>query len=482
MGVRTKDDYVNQLRKRKINAYMFGEKIDSIVDNPYIQVGINSLGTTFESAHDPKHRDVATVKSHLINETINRWNHILENEQDAIAKAKLMRQVGGDYGCPCVYRCITNDLLNTAWALSYEIDKKHDTNYHQNVVEIVKDIQKNDLVIGGTIIDPKGDRSLRPGKQPDPDVFLHVVEKSKDGIVVRGSKAHSTAAVYTDILCSIPSGPVTEDEKDYAVAFFCPLDAEGITFVCRPASVPHEPKELENPIGKKYGHAEIFVIYDDVFIPWDRVFMCGEYDATIFMINTFSAYHMISKCGCRSATMELDIGATALIADVNGVGRSSHISNYVTEMIMNTEMVYACAMSAAVQGVKHESGVFIPNLVPTHAGKVFAARKLGEHRYYMQDAAGGLVGTMADERDYRSAAVGKFLEKYYKGNKDVPTEERVRAFKLIEDLTSAPFAGWYHAMCVSGGGGPQLLKQGIRANYDIKRFMERAKRVAGIVK
>lgn len=482
MSIATKEEYIARLRKQKPNAYMAGEKLESIVDNPHIQVGINAIGTTFDSASDPKYRDLATVTSPLINEKISRWTHILENEQDAIAKAKLIRQVGGDYGCPCVYRCMTNDLLNTAWVVSYEIDKKHGTNYHQRVIEMVKEIQRRDLVIGGTVIDPKGDRSLRPSQQPDPDVFLHVVERRKDGIVVRGAKAHSTAAVYSDILYAIPSGPLTEDEKDFAVGFFCPLDTEGVTFVCRPVSIPGEPKELENPIGKNYGHSEVFVIYDDVFVPWERVFMCGEYDASVLLTNTFTAYHMISKCGCRTASMELDIGATALIADVNGAGRARHIADYITEMIMNAEIVYSCAMAAAVEGTKHESGAFVPNLVPACAGKAYAAKKLGEHRYFMQDSAGGLVGTMADEKDYLSAETGKQLEKYYKGKTGVPTEDRVRAFKLIEDLTSAPFAGWYHAMCISGGGGPQLLKQGIRANYDVGKLVERAKKIAGISK
>jgi 4-hydroxybutyryl-CoA dehydratase/vinylacetyl-CoA-Delta-isomerase len=208
--------------------------------------------------------------------------------------------------------------------------------------------------------------------------------------------------------------------------------------------------------------------------------MCGEYDFSVFLINAFTGYHMLSKCGCRSASMELDIGATALIAEANGAGKASHINNYINEMIMNTEMVYACAMAAAVNGQRHESGVFIPDLVPTSAGKAFAAKKLGEHRYFMQDSAGGLVQTMVTEKELLSPETGKMMEKYYKSKEGISTETRVRAFKLVEDLTSSPLAGWYHAMCISGGGGPQMLKQGIRANYDIEKLKERAKKVAGI--
>ena len=481
MGIAKKEEYVSRLRRQNPNAFMSGEKMENIVDNPHIQAGINAIGTTFESANDPKFRDLATVTSSLINEKISRWTQIVESEQDALVKAKLMRQIGGEYGCPCIYRCMTNDLINAVWVVSYEIDRKYKTDYHLKFKEIVKEIQNRDLVVGGGGVDPKGDRTLRPGQQPDLDVYLRVVEKNKKGIVVRGAKAHSTASVYTDILCAFPSGPLREDENDFAVGFFCPVDAEGVTLICRPVTIPNEPKEFENPIGKKYGHSEVFVLYDNVFIPWERVFMCGEYDfASLFNI-IFTAFHTLSKCGCRTASMELDIGATALIADVNGVSRASHIVDHIVEMIMNTEMVFSCAIASALGGTKHESGAYIPDLVPGCAGKVFAARKLGEHRYFMQDSAGGLVVTMSDEKDYLSPITGKYLEKYLKAKKEVSTEGRIRAFKLIEDLTTSPIAGWYHAMCISGGGGPQALKMGILANYDRNKLIERAKRIAGIV-
>jgi 4-hydroxybutyryl-CoA dehydratase/vinylacetyl-CoA-Delta-isomerase len=479
MGIGTKDGYIDRLSRQKLRAYMDGEKIGNIIDEPSFRVGINAVAISFESANNPSYSDLATITSPLINEKISRWTHILETEQDAIAKVKLMRQLG-DYGCPCIYRCITNDCLNSAWVISHDIDKKYGTDYHQRVIEVVKEVQRRDLVIGGTIVDPKGDRSLRPGQQPDPDVFLHVVEKNTNGIVVRGAKAHSTAAVYTDMLCAIPSGPLGQDERDFAVAFFAPLDSEGITFVCRPATVPSEPKMLENPIGQNFGHAEVFTIYDDVFIPWERVFMCGEYEFAGPLMGAFSASHIVSKCGCRSATMELDMGATALIADVNGVGRARHIADYINEMMMNTEIVYSCGIAAAVDGTKHESGAFVPNLIPAFTAKTYAARKLGEHRYFMQDAAGGLVQTMSTEKDYLNPETGKYLEKYLKGKAGVSTENRLRAFRLIEDLTSSPLAGWYHAMAISGGGGPQLLKQGIRAGYKMDKLVERARRVAGI--
>jgi 4-hydroxybutyryl-CoA dehydratase/vinylacetyl-CoA-Delta-isomerase len=476
MGVRTRQEYIESLRRQKPSVYMDGEKVDNLVDHPAFSVGINSAAVTYDVANDPKYSDLSRVQSPIIGEEISRWTHIMQDEQDAMAKTRLMAALG-EYLCPCSYRCITGDVLAAAFAVSYEIDKNHNTSYHRNVLEMVREAQKNDWIIGGGLISPKGDRSKGVTEQSDPDMYLHVVEKRADGIVVKGAKAHSTAAPYTNMLC------VEEMElvPEYFVGFFTPLDAEGITFICKAPHVPTEPKELENPLSSRFGgHVESMIVFENVFVPWERVFMCGEVEGVMTFGPILGASHMWHKCMCRWANMDLSIGATALIADYNGVGAAPHIVDALNEMAMDAEMLRSCAMAGAVEGWKHESGVYTPRFGPVAAGKIFSARKLGEDRYYMQDAAGGLVATMASEKDYLSPAVGEYLEKFYKGRDGVPTVDRVRAFKLIEDLTASEFAGWYHAMCVSGGGAALSYKGVVGMEYDFERCKAKAKRAAGI--
>ena len=197
MAVLTVEEYIQSLRKQKPRAYLGGKRVDNIVDHPLFKVGINSGAVSYEAAHDLRYRDLSTPMSSLINERISLWTHILDNEQQAMAEVKLLKGLG-EYLCPCCYRCLTSDILNAAWAISHDIDRKYGTSYHQRVIDIVKEAQRNDWILGGTIIDPKGDRSLRPSKQTDPDMYLHAVERRNDGIVVRGAKAHSTAAPYTN--------------------------------------------------------------------------------------------------------------------------------------------------------------------------------------------------------------------------------------------------------------------------------------------
>ena len=454
------------------------------MEHPAFQVGINLVASSYDIVHNPKYRDIAVVDSPLINEPISLWTHILQNEQEAIDSVKLFKGIG-DYLVPCCYRCLTADTLTPVWASTYDIDKKYGTDYHQRFIEFVKEAQRNDWIIGAASIDPKGDRSLSPSQQPDPDLYVHVVERRKDGIIIRGAKCHSTGAVYTNILCIRPTSPreaaLAESERDFAVGCFVPVDAEGLSFIVRPPELPPERKELNSFFNRNYGHVECLCIFDDVFVPWERVFMCGEYEFALPNARMRAASHAMHKCICRSTTMDLEVGATALIADCNGTEKAPHIQDYLAEMVVNAELTYSCAFASAIQGWKHESGAYIFKGAPASSGKVFAARKLGENRMFMQDAAGGLVGTMASEKDYKNPETRKLLEKYYKGRQEIPTEHRMRAFKLIEDLTGSPWAGWYHAMSISGGSGLQPHKSVALSDYDVEKSKRKAMVAAGII-
>jgi len=476
MGVRTREEYIDSLRRQRPAVYMEGEKIDDIVGHPAFKAGIESAATTFQICQDERYRDLSRVVSPLVDEEISRWTHLMRDEQDAFAKIKLMLGVG-DSPCPCSYRCITADVLHAAWAASYDIDKATSSRYHPNVVEIVKQAQREDWIIGGGFISPKGDRSKGSEDQTDPDMYLHVVEKRKDGIVVRGAKAHSTAAPYTNMLCVME----IEFAEDYFVGFFTPVDAEGVTFICKRGHAPAESKRLENPVSSKFGgHVESMIIFDDVFVPWDRVFMCGEYLPGIIFGVILGASHAWHKCMCRRNNMELSLGATGLIAEYNGVAGAHHIVDNMADISMSVQIMDSLITSSVTKGWKHESGIFSPDLATVATGKVFSSKRIGEDRFIMQDAAGGLVATMASEKDYFSPDIGEYLKKYYKGKDDVPVEDRVRAFKLIEDMTASEFAGWYHAMCISGGGAVQTFKSIAASGCDLERCKSKAKRAAGI--
>lgn len=476
MAVRTREEYIEDLKKRKPKVFIEGERVENVAEHPIFKVGINCAAITFDQANDAECRDLARVWSPIINGEVSRWTHLMQTEQDALAKAKLSCALG-KFLCPCHYRCLTGDLLHAAWAASYELDHNYGTSYHERVVEIVKQAQESDWIIGGGLVPPKGDRSKSATAQADRDMYLHIVARNGNGIVVRGAKAHSTAAPYTDMLCVVE----LELHPDYCVGFFTPTDTPGVAFICRAPHAPSKPKDIENPLSSRFGgHVEAMIVFDDVFVPWERVFICGELDSIATFGQILVASHLWHKCLCRWVNIDLSIGATALVADYNGVGTAPHIIEALCEMGMDAEIVKSCAIAAAIEGVKHESGVYYPKLLPAATGKLYGAKKLGEHRYYMQDAAGGLVATMASEKDFKSPTVSKYLEKYYQGREGVSTETRVRAIRLIEDLTASEFAGWYHAICISGGGAAKTIKDLMFMALDLEGSKQRAKLAARI--
>jgi 4-hydroxybutyryl-CoA dehydratase/vinylacetyl-CoA-Delta-isomerase len=480
MGIKTSEEYKESLRSQSPEVYMDGEEVKNIVDHPGFQVGLQNAGVSYDLEHDPKYRDLATLTSPLINEEISRWTNIQQNEEDTLAMVRLMKGLG-DYFCPCTYRCLTSIALNSSFAVSYAIDQKYNTDYHQRVVDFIKEAQRNDWFVTSASVDPKGDRSLKPSEQQDPDMYLHVIEKKKDGIVVRGAKPNVTCGPCAHMLSVRGASKGEESEKDYHVAFFTPIDAKGIIHISKPAPAPRESMDFENPISSNHGGmVESTVIFDDVFVPWERVFLCGEYEFVPLLSEMRGALHAMNKCMCQWALADLEIGATALMADYNGLSEAPNIRESIGEMIMSADVLHSCAIASALEGWKHESGVYIPKAGPACTGKVFSARKLGENRFFMQDVAGGLVATMVSEKDIRNPKTKGYLEKYYKGRDGVPAELRIRAIKLIEDIIASPYAGWRQAMAISGGGDVRHHRELAMEDYDLEQSIRRAKIAAGI--
>jgi len=481
MAIKTRQEYIESLEKQKPNIYFLGEKVESVVNHPILGVGVNMNAQSCDFACNPEFQELAVVKSPYANEEISRWIHIPENAEDALAILKMMRECGGFCGVSCVYREVTGQALLCALATAYDIDKKHGTNYTGRVKDFIKYVHKNDIAIGGAVTDGKGDRQLRPIEQPDPDSFLRVVDRRKDGIVVRGGKVHVTSGVYMNYQLVGPIRMMGEDEKDYAVAFFTPIDAKGITIIVRGPEVPAGWKDpADYPLSWNMSTVECLYVFDDVFIPNELIFMDGHVDGIMTFGVSFYAHHIMAKCACVAANVDLKIGATALAAETTNVEQAPHIVDNLTEMMMGAETMWSCAVTSAVQGWEHESGVWIPDPLPCSAGKVYMARRECIDQELMLSSVGGLGATMVSEKDYKNPETKKWIDKYYKGKADVPTEDRMKAYRLVADLTLSEAAGWHHWLAVIGGAIPPELKEWVRMYYDLEKVKSRAKKLAGI--
>ncbi len=480
MTLKTGKEYVESLRHLRLNVWMFGDKIQSPVDHPVIIPSMNAVAMTYDLAHSPEFEELMTATSHLNGKKINRFNHIFQNRDDLLKKVRRQRMLGQKTAC-CYQRCVGMDALNAVYSTTFEIDAKYGTEYHQRLKKFLLYVQENDLVSDGAMTDPKGDRGRAPHEQTDPDMYMHVVERRNNGIVVRGAKAHQTGITNSHEIIVMPTISMTEKDRDFALSFAVPTDSEGITIIYGRQSCDTrklEGSEIDTG-NSRFGGQEALVVFDNVFVPAERIFMNGETDFVGMMVERFAGYHRPSYA-CKTGVGDVLIGAAALAAKYNGVEKASHIKDKLIEMTHLNETMYACAVACSSEGEPTKSGAYLIDLLISNVCKQNVTRFPYEIARLAEDIAGGLMVTMPSEKDLKSPQVGTYVEKYFRGVDSVSTEARFRVLRLIENLTLGSGAVGYRTESMHGAGSPQAQRVMINrlGRFDFK--MELAKVISGI--
>lgn len=482
MPLMTGKEYIESLRKLKTKVYVLGEKVDNFVDHPIIRPSINSVAMTYDLAQQNEYKDLMTAKSNLTGEIVNRFCHLHQSTDDLIKKVKMQRLVG-QKTATCFQRCVGMDAFNAVYSTTYEVDKVYRTNYHKNFINYLKYVQNNDLTVDGAMTDPKGDRGLSPSKQEDPDLYLHIVEKRQDGIVVRGAKAHQTGSINSHEHLIMPTIAMKEEDKAYAVAFAIPTDAEGLCMILGRQSCDTRKLEENADIdlgNKNFGGQEALVVFDDVFVPNERIFLCEEYEFAGMLVERFAGYHRQSYGGCKVGVGDVLIGASALAAEYNGVPKVSHIKDKLIEMIHLNETLYCCGIACSAEGKKTKAGNYEIDLLLANVCKQNITRFPYEICRLAEDIAGGLMVTMPSAKDFNSPEVGEICKKYFKGTASVSTEDRMRILRLIENMCLGSAAVGYRTESMHGAGSPQAQRIMIsrQGNLEVKKKL--AKQIAGI--
>ena len=490
MAMMTGAEYIESLRKLNTRVYMFGEKIDNWVDHPIIRPSINCVAATYDLAQDPQYEDLMTVKSHLTGEKINRFTNIHQSTEDLKNKVKMQRLLG-QKTASCFQRCVGMDAFNAEYSTTYEIDEKYGTHYHENFKKFLQFVQQNDLVVDGAMTDPKGNRGLAPHAQPDPDMFVRIKERRPDGIVVRGAKCHQTGSINSHWHIVMPTQAMREEDKDYAVCFACPSDAEGLYMIYGRQSC--DTRKLEEGAdvdlgNKQFGGQEALVVFDDVFIPNEYIFMAGEYDFAGMLVERFAGFHRQSYGGCKVGVGDTLIGAAALVAEYNGVEKASAVKDKLIEMTHLNETLFCCGIACSAQGFKTKAGNYQIDLLLANVCKQNVTRFPYEIVRLAEDIAGGLMVTMPSQTDFNSDTVvgrngetiGEICHKFFVGREGVKTEDRQRIMRFIENLCLGAAAVGYRTESMHGAGSPQAQRIMIARQGNIQGKKQLAKEIAGI--
>lgn len=471
-------EYIETLKGMKPRVYYQGKRLADPYDHPTILPHLRTAAVTYDLAADPKHADLMTAESTLTGERISRFTHLFWSPEDLIRKIEMLRLLGQETGT-CFQRCVGLDGINAIWSVTYEIDQAKGTDYHPRFRKYLERLQREDLMAAGAMTDVKGDRSLPPWQQPDPDMYVHVVDRRPDGIVIRGAKTHITGAVNSHEVLVMPTLGLPPEGADYAVACAVPLDTPGLTLVFgRQTNDARKEEEGMFDCGTSYGvvGGESTLIFEDVFVPRERVFLDGEGEFAGLLVDRFASWHRANYGGCKAGNADILLGATALLAEVHGTIKNSIVRDKLTEIVHLVETNYAGAVGASALATKLPAGNWLVDPLLANTVKQNVTRFVYRIGRLAHDIGGGLLSTLPADRDFRSGEIGGLLEKYFKGKEGFPTEDKRKLCRYIENMTSVATL----VEALHGAGSPQAQRIVMFRQADIPRKAGIAKRVIGI--
>jgi 4-hydroxybutyryl-CoA dehydratase/vinylacetyl-CoA-Delta-isomerase len=456
--------YRESLRACRPRVFVNGAAVASVADEPLLAPGIASVGVSYDFAHRPEHSVLMTARQGTTGKTVNRMLHVDESSTDLLYKLEAVRLLCKIAGC--AQRYLAHDALNGLFQATKRTDDAHGTDYHQRFLAYLGEVQERDLALGIAMTDAKGDRSKRPGRQSNPDAYVHITARRPDGIVIRGTKAIVTGAPYMHEFLVMPCRTHAREDADFAVCCAVPVDAPGVTIGARPAG---RPGDAAAKFSARYGQSTGVVIFDDVFVPHERVFLAGETEEGGFLTTSYATHHRHSCIGARAGFGDLLIGAGALMIEANGLDaeRHAHIREAMVELITITEGFYACGVAASVYCAKDPAGSVIPDAVFSNVGKLLLATKIYDMHRLAHYVSGGLIVALPGPDEDHNPETQASLAAVLGGRADVPMAQRMEVARLIEDLTVSHQGGWYSVISLHGGGSPEAMKREIWRNYPV---------------
>ncbi len=472
------DDYVASLRGRRMNVFFMGERVAEPADHPVIRPSVNAMAETFRLASERP--ELGSVSSDIARQVVNRFLHVPVSPGELVAKHEMQRELGRRTGT-CFQRCVGLDAIGTCHSVTFDIDAKNGTKYHERFLKFLRRAQAANVVIGGAMTDPKGDRSKAPHQQSDPDLFLRVVKRDDKGIYVSGAKMHQTGAVNSHWLIFMPTMRMTAADRDWSVVGAIRVDAPGLTYII--GRQTNDTRIVDGGAmdagNAQFAGQESLIVFEDVFVPYDHVFMDGEWEYASSLVERFTTYHRSSYV-CKTGLGDVLIGAAASAAEHNGVEAASHIKDKLVEMTHLNETIYSSCMAAAHQSKPVASGAYLNDEMLSNVAKHNVTRFPFEIARLAQDIAGGLIVTMPSEKDLQNNEVGPLIRKFLQGRDGVEVTDRMRILRLIENMTIGRNAVGYLTESLHGAGSPRAQRIQIARGMKIEEKKARARKLAGI--
>jgi len=476
MGIRTVEEYKESLRDGR-RVYIGGEKVDDVTRHPVLGVTVDTVaqGFALTSHPDPEVRNLFTAPHPQTGELINRYFVTPRNPEDLANRTRMIqRSIELTGGLP-FGKDIGTDCLNAAFVVAGMMGNKQ---YQENARNFLEYVRKKDLAMCGAVTCVKGDRSKEPSKQKHPDYYLHVVDKNKDGIVVKGAKVHITSAPVSNEIIVVPTRQMRENEGEYAVSFAIPANTKGVVFICRAGRGGWTDHEFhpDRPVREL---TEAMIVFDNVFVPWKRVFLCGEWQFSMLLAYTFATFHRFTAISYKVPAVEVMAGIAAAMAEYNGLEKVGHIRDKLAEIAGYVETLRALANASAKDPVMY-GDIAVPNPLITNMAKLHFASKYHEIMKLVQDICGGIIATTPDKKDWDNPDIHNYLEHYLGGSDKFSTEERLRMIHLAQRMACSHESAFHEVTTVHAEGSMATQMMMIMAESPFKKYKTMARVAAGI--
>lgn len=463
--MRTSTEYLEGLRDGR-EVWYRGERVPDVTRHPELGIAARHGALDFELAHDPAHAALA------VTDGASTFYALPRSSADLRRRSALI-ETSTAHGATLVVllKEIGTDALFALTRVT------HGTEFAPNVEAFYRHCRDDDLALATAQTDVKGNRAKGPSGQADPDLYVRIVERREDGIVVRGAKVHTSCTPNVDEIIVLPTRAMGEGEEDWAVSFAVPVATPGVKLFC--SDYQHGADDPWNhPISAGHKMIETLTVFEDVFVPWERVFLAGDTRLAGRLALTFVEYHRFTAVSYKLPLLDTLVGLGLALAEANGVERTSHVRDKLTWLVAYAETVRGLTHLAAERArIDEQTGIAYPDALTVNVAKWTFARDYGEAVKHVIDIAGGLLVTGPAGADWRNPEVRPYLEKYFAGA--VPAAERLALLNLASDLLARNYAGYQNVLAVHAEGSLEAEKLMIWRSYDSAGARDLVARLAG---
>jgi 4-hydroxybutyryl-CoA dehydratase / vinylacetyl-CoA-Delta-isomerase len=478
MPLRSAEQYVRSLKDGR-TVFFRGARVPDVTTHPVISVAVQHASIDYSLAEDPRHRDLCVVSDE--SGEYSRYYQLPRTADDLIKRSALIElATAAGETLVLLIKEIGTDALCGLLRVSARTDAKHGTDYSARVREYYRHCRDNDLAIAVAQTDVKGDRSLGPAAQTDPDLYVHIVERRPDGIVVRGAKAHTSVSTNANELIVLPTRAMSEADRDYAVSFAIPMNTPGLVLLASAYdSTAPQGSPIEHPISARHKMMETTTVFNDVFVPLERVFLAGEHDFAGPLALSFVEHHRFTAISYKLPLVDALIGAAMLMAELNGITKAGHVRDKLVHLISYAESLRGLTHYAAMSAKVREAGIAVPDPLYVNMAKYHFAHGYHEAVRNVQDIAGGSLVTGPGAEDLESEETAHYYEKYYAGH-HVNGRDRLKALAFVRNLVASEYGTYQEVLAVHAEGSLEAEKQMVLRSYDGSAALAFVKSIAGL--